>query len=59
MYLEFMECDSCSKQAGSPPLCGGCLNNRYLIEILQKDIKQQNKTISIIEDVVKLQRMIK
>ena len=31
-----MECDTCRAKAGSPTLCLGCLNNRYLIKLLVK-----------------------
>lgn len=29
---EFMECEECSVQPGSPPLCTACLHNRRAIE---------------------------
>jgi hypothetical protein len=35
MPLEFMACDTCRAKPGSPPLCAGCLHNRYVIDELR------------------------
>ena len=32
---EFVECDTCARKPGSPPLCAGCLANRNTIEDLR------------------------
>ena len=36
MPTKFMECATCAAKPGSPTLCPGCLNNRELIETLQR-----------------------
>jgi len=41
--IEFMECDSCRKKPGSPPLCGGCLANRESINRLNKALLSLNQ----------------
>jgi len=34
----FEECETCAAKSGTPPLCSGCLNNRTLIESLNREI---------------------
>jgi hypothetical protein len=35
---EFMECRECSNKPGTPILCDSCLNNRDVIDLLNKKL---------------------
>lgn len=37
----FMECEPCRNKPGSPQLCVSCLNNRALIETLEKAVEKR------------------
>jgi len=37
--LEFIECASCAKKPGTPPLCASCLHNRRVISALSEKLK--------------------
>ena len=38
--IKFMECDTCRAKLGSPALCDGCLNNRWLADRLSEQIEK-------------------
>lgn len=39
--MSFMECDTCRSKPGTPPLCRGCLHNRFIIASLKLLLNSQ------------------
>lgn len=49
MTVEFKECASCAKKAGSPTLCESCLHNRRVVNELQEEIERLNRMLESAE----------
>ena len=51
---DFTECDSCRKNAGSPILCTGCLENRKTIYELKDHVEYHVNAMELIAKTVDL-----
>ncbi len=54
--LEFLECESCAKKSGTPPLCGSCLHNRKMIEFANRKITRLTRWFNIVSNILDLER---